>query len=130
MAEENKDAAGVDITQRGGQQRAGVRRTDGLGEESAKLRHVVKEALGECKHLVLDLGKVTQIDSTGLGVLVGLHASARSAGGGIKLANLNPHLRDVLGITRLLTIFEVFDNAEDAAGTFNPLAGQVTPGEY
>ena len=101
-----------------------------LGEESAKLRHVVKEALGECKHLVLDLGKVTRIDSTGLGVLAGLHASARSAGGGIKLANLNPHLRDVLGITRLLTIFEVFDNAEDAAGTFNPLAGQVTPGEF
>ncbi len=101
-----------------------------LGEESAKLRHVVKEALGECKNVVLDLGKVTQIDSTGLGVLVGLHASAHSAGGGIKLANLNPHLRDVLGVTRLLTIFEVFDNAEDAAGTFNPLAGQVTPGEY
>lgn len=101
-----------------------------LGEESAKLRHVVKEALGENSHIVLDLGGVTHIDSTGLGVLAGLHASAHRAGGGIKLANLNPHLRDVLGITRLLTIFEVFDSAEDAAGTFNPLAGQVTPGEY
>jgi len=43
----------------------------------------------------------------------------------MKLANLNPRLREVLGITRLLTIFEVFDSAEDAAGRFNPLAGQV-----
>lgn len=102
-----------------------------LGDESAKLRHVVKEALSECNRIVLDFGGITHIDSTGLGVLVGLYASARKAGGGgIKLANLNPRLRDVLGITRLLTIFEVFDSAEDAAGTFNPLAGQVTPGEY
>ena len=101
-----------------------------LGEESAKLRHVVKEALGEGNHIVLDLGGVNHIDSTGLGVLVGLHASARKSGGAIKLANLNSRLRDVLGITRLLTIFEVFDTAEDAAATFNPLAGQVTPGEF
>jgi len=72
-----------------------------LGEESAKLRHVVKEAMGEGSHIVLDLGGVTNIDSTGLGVLVGLHASARKAGRGIKLANLNPRLRDVLGVTRL-----------------------------
>lgn len=101
-----------------------------LGEESAKLRHVVKEAMSECNRVVLDFGGITHIDSTGLGVLVGLYASASKAGGGIKLANLNPRLRDLLGITRLLTIFEVFDSAEDAAGTFNPLAGQVTPGEY
>ncbi len=101
-----------------------------LGDESAKLRHVVKEALSECNRVVLDFGGVTHIDSTGLGVLVGLYASAHKTGGGIKLANLNPRLRDLLGITRLLTIFEVFDSAEDAAGTFNPLAGQVTPGEY
>lgn len=101
-----------------------------LGDESAKLRHVVKEAMSECNRVVLDFGGITHIDSTGLGVLVGLYASARKAGGGIKLANLNPRLRDLLGITRLLTIFEVFDSAEDAAGTFNPLAGQVTPGEY
>jgi anti-sigma B factor antagonist len=100
-----------------------------LGDESAKLRHVVKEELEECNQIVLDLGGVGHIDSTGLGTLVGLHASARKAGGSIKLANLNRHLCDVLGITRLLTIFELFDSAEDAAATFNTLAGLVTPEE-
>ena len=101
-----------------------------LGEESAKLRHVIREELSESNRLVLDLGGVTHIDSTGLGALAALHLSARKAGGNIKLANVKPHLYDVLGVTKLLTIFELFSTAEDAAGTFNPLAGQVTPGEY
>lgn len=101
-----------------------------LGEESAKLRHVIKEELSESNRIVLDLGGVSHIDSTGLGALAGLHISARKAGGNIKLANVKPHLYDVLGVTKLLTIFELFNTAEDAAGTFNPLAGQVTPGEY
>lgn len=101
-----------------------------LGEESAKLRQVVKEELAECNQIVLDLGGVGHIDSTGLGTLVGLHTSARTVGGGIKLANLNRHLYDVLGIARLLTILELFNSAEDAAATFNTLAGQVTPAEY
>jgi len=101
-----------------------------LGEESAKLRQVVKEELADCNQIVLDLGGVGHIDSTGLGTLVALLASARKAGGGIKLANLNRHLYDVLGVTKLLTIFEVFDTAEDAAGTFNKLAGQARPEEY
>jgi len=101
-----------------------------LGEESAKLRQVVKEELAECNQIVLDLGGVEHIDSIGLGTLASLHATARKLGGSIKLANLNRHLRDVLGVTRLLTIFELFESAEDAAATFNTLAGQVTPGEH
>ena len=101
-----------------------------LGEESAKLRQVIKEELTECNRIVLDLGGVSHIDSTGLGTLAGLHTSAHKTGGNIKLANVKPHLYDVLGVTRLLTIFELFNTAEDAAGSFNALAGRVTPGEY
>ena len=101
-----------------------------LGEDSAKLRQVIKEELSKCNRIVLDLGGVSHIDSTGLGTLAGLHTSARKAGGDIKLANVKPHLYDVLGVTRLLTIFELFNTAEDAAGSFNALAGKVTPGEY
>jgi len=101
-----------------------------LGDESAKLRQVVKEELAECNQIVLDLGGVAHIDSTGLGTLVALYTSARNVGGGIKLANISSHLYDVLGISRLLTIFELFESADDAAGTFNRLAGQSTPEEY
>ena len=96
-----------------------------LGDESANLRDKVREWLTECKQIVLDLGGVTYIDSIGLGVLVGLLISAQKAGGGIKLANLKPRLVDVLGVTKLMTVFETFDRAEDAVRSFNPGAGEA-----
>jgi anti-sigma B factor antagonist len=63
---------------------------------------------------VIELGGVTRIDSGGLGTLVGLYLSARKVGGVIKLANTGRHPNEVLEITRLVTLFEVFDRAEDA----------------
>ena len=101
-----------------------------LGEESASLRHLVRDHLTESKQVVLDLGKVTYIDSSGLGVLVGLYTTAKRLGGAIKLANLYPGLEDILQITKVFTVFEVFDRAEDAAAAFNPLAGQSAPNEW
>lgn len=101
-----------------------------LGQESASLRHLVRDYLTESKQLVLDLGKVSYIDSSGLGVLVGLYSTATKVGGGIKLANLNPGLEDILQITKVFTVFEVFERAEDAAAAFNSLAGQSGPEEW
>jgi anti-sigma B factor antagonist len=101
-----------------------------LGEESASLRHLVRDLLNEHKQVVFDLGRLTYIDSSGLGVLVGLYATAQKVGGGIKLANLNPHLRDVLQLTKVVTVFEIFERSQDAAASFNPLAGQSTPEEW
>lgn len=101
-----------------------------LGEESANLRHLVRDLLNEHKQVVFDLGKLTYIDSSGLGVLVGLYATARRMGGGIKLANLNPGLRDILQITKVVTVFEIFERAEDAAASFNALAGKSEPEEW
>ena len=101
-----------------------------LGEESANLRHLVKDVLTESKQVVLDLGGVSFIDSSGLGVLAGLLTSARNARAEIKLASLDGRLKGVLQITRLLTVFEVFDRAEDAAASFNRAAGQSTPAEW
>ena len=90
-----------------------------IGPESTSLRILVKELLNESRQIVLDLGGVTYIDSTGLGALVSLYASARNAGAEIKLAKLSPRLKDLLQITKLLTVFEVFDRAEDAAAAFS-----------
>lgn len=101
-----------------------------LGEESANFRHLVRDHLTEHKQIVFDLGNVSYIDSGGLGVLVGLYTSAQKAGGGIKLARLNPLLTDMLQITKVYTVFEVFDRAEDAAASFNTLAGLSAPGEW
>jgi anti-sigma B factor antagonist len=101
-----------------------------LGEESANLRHLVRDQLTEFKQVVLDLSKISYIDSSGLGVLVSLHTTAQRIGGGIKLANLNPRLKDMLQITKVFTVFDVWDRAEDAAAVFNTLAGQSKPGEW
>jgi anti-sigma B factor antagonist len=100
------------------------------GEESANLRHLVRDHLSECKHVVVDLGKVNYIDSSGIGVLVALYSTAKRAGGEIKLAKLSPLLENTLQITKILTVFEVFDRAEDAATSFGANAGQCAPGEW
>lgn len=99
-----------------------------LGDESANFRQLVKEQLSECKQIVLDLGGVTYIDSIALGVLVGLLISAQKAGGDIKLANLKPRLIDVLGVTKLMTLFQTFERAEDAAQSFNLHACEAKAG--
>ncbi len=93
-----------------------------FGEESTSLRIFVKDLLNKSRQIVLDLGDVTRIDSGGLGTLVGLYTSARNAGGAIKLANLGSRVNELLQITRLVTIFEVFDKTEDAVASFNRAA--------
>ncbi len=90
-----------------------------LGEESAALRLHVKELMNTSRQIVLDLGQISYIDSSGLGTLVALYTSARTAGGDIKLANLNSPNREILQVTRLYTVFEIYDTAEDAARAFS-----------
>jgi anti-sigma B factor antagonist len=89
-----------------------------FGEESTALRILVKDLLGKSRQIVLDLGDVTHIDSGGLGTLVSLYGSARKVGGEIKLAHIGNHTRELLQITRLVTLFEIFDTVEDAIASF------------
>jgi anti-sigma B factor antagonist len=93
-----------------------------FGEESTSLRILVKDLLNKSRQIVLDLGDVTHIDSGGLGTLVSLYASARKVGGDIKLADLGNHAKELLQITRLVTLFEIFDKAEDAIASFKRAA--------
>lgn len=90
-----------------------------FGEESATLRDIVKKLLAENPNVVMNLREVNYIDSGGLGTLVSLYTSARSAGGAVKLASLSQRVGDLLQVTKLLTIFEVFDDEETAAKSFN-----------
>jgi anti-sigma B factor antagonist len=82
-----------------------------LGEESNELRTTIKRLLdaGDNKILV-DLGEVSYIDSAGLGTLVSGFTSARNAGGVMKLANLTKKVNEQLNITKLVTVFDVYDN--------------------
>jgi anti-sigma B factor antagonist len=89
-----------------------------FGEESASLRDTVKKLLTQSPRVVLNLHGVNFIDSGGLGTLVSLYTTARNAGGAVKLARLSQHVGDLLQITKLVTIFEVFDDEEKAAKSF------------
>jgi anti-sigma B factor antagonist len=93
-----------------------------LGEESAVLRDTVKQLIMQHKHVVLNLGGVNYIDSSGLGTLVSLYTSAKNSGSMIKLANLTQRVGDLLQVTKLLTIFEVYDNEQDAVDAFRAAA--------
>jgi anti-sigma B factor antagonist len=89
-----------------------------FGEESASLRDMVKKAVIQNPSIVLNLHEVTYIDSGGLGTLVSLYTTARNAGGAVKLARLSQRLSDLLSVTKLLTVFEVFDDEEKAAKSY------------
>lgn len=90
-----------------------------LGESTGALREAVKAALGASKKLLLNMGKVSYVDSAGLGELVGIYTTATGQGGTAKLVNVQTKLQDLLSITRLHTIFEIFDNEPDAIASFN-----------
>jgi anti-sigma B factor antagonist len=88
------------------------------GEEATALRDGLKRVLTSSREIVLNLSGVTYIDSSGLGMLVGVYSSARSVGADIKLTGLGQRIRDVLQITKLVTVFEAYDNEQQAVAAF------------
>jgi anti-sigma B factor antagonist len=93
-----------------------------FGDETGYLRDTVKQMLLENKRIVLNLGEISYIDSGGLGTLVALYTSATGAGASIKLANLTKRVGDLLQVTKLLTVFEVYDSEEKALEAFRKAA--------
>jgi len=90
-----------------------------LGEESNGFRERVKELLAAGKRkIVLNLANVTYIDSAGLGTLVATFHSARSQGATLKLANLGSKFKEVLQVTKLMTVFDVYDSDSAAVASF------------
>ena len=90
-----------------------------LGEESNALRERVKSLLAaNRKKIVLNMDNVTYIDSAGLGTLVATHHSAKSQSASLRLSNLGSKFQEVLQVTKLLTVFEVFDSEAAAIQSF------------
>ena len=91
-----------------------------LGEESNALRETVKGLLAKGqKKIVLNMDNVTYIDSAGLGTLVASHHSAKSQRAGLRLSNLGSKFQEVLQVTKLLTVFDVYDSEAAAIRSFS-----------
>ena len=90
-----------------------------LGEGSVVLRDTVKDLLGKGqKKILLNLGDVSYIDSSGIGELVSAFTSVRNQGGELKLLHLTKRVQDLLQITKLYTVFDVKDDEASAIAAF------------
>ncbi len=90
-----------------------------LGEGASSFRDTIRELVskGE-KKIVLNLGDVTYIDSSGIGELVSAFTTVTNQGGQLKLLNLTKRIQDLLQITKLYTVFEVYDDETRAVQSF------------
>jgi len=90
-----------------------------LGEGSAMLREMVRDLLGKGqKKIVLNLGDVNYIDSSGIGELVSGYTTVKNQGGEVKLLNLTKKVHDLLQITKLYTVFDVHNDEHSAVDSF------------
>jgi len=90
-----------------------------LGEGSVVLRDQIRELLGKNeKKILLNLGDVTYIDSSGIGELVSAFTTVRNQAGELKLLNLTKKVHDLLQITKLYTVFDVKDDEATAVKAF------------
>jgi len=90
-----------------------------LGEGSVVLRDTIRDSVGQgVKKIMLNLGDVTYIDSSGIGELVSAYTTVRNQGGELKLLNLTKKVHDLLQITKLYTVFDVRDDEAGAIKSF------------
>jgi anti-sigma B factor antagonist len=90
-----------------------------LGEGDEILKDKINSlVLQGHKHLVLNLADVPYIDSAGLGEVVRTYTTVKRQGGNMRLLNLTKRIEDLLSITKLLTVFESYDNEADAVRSF------------
>jgi anti-sigma B factor antagonist len=90
-----------------------------LGEGSSALRERIKSLVGDGKKkIVLNMANVTYIDSAGLGTLVAAHVSVKKEGTALLLSDLGNKFHEVLQVTRLLTIFNVYPTEAEAISSF------------
>ena len=90
-----------------------------MGEESSSLREKLKSLIAAGKKkIVLNMANIKYIDSAGLGTLVAAHVSAKTQGASVRLCNLGQKFHEILQVTRLLTVFDVYDTQAAAVSSF------------
>lgn len=90
-----------------------------LGEGTGKLREVIRQLTADgYRKVLLNLGGISHIDSSGMGELMSNHTTLRNLGGELKLMDLSHNVRNLLQITRLLTVLDVHDTQDSALRSF------------
>jgi anti-sigma B factor antagonist len=90
-----------------------------LGEGSVVLREAVRDLIGKgSKRILLNLGNVNYIDSSGLGELVSAFTTAKNQSIDVKLLNLTKKVHDLLQLTKLYTVFDIYDDEAKAIASF------------
>ena len=91
-----------------------------LGEGSVTLRDSIRDVLAKGSNkILLNLGEISYIDSSGIGELVSAFTTVKNAGGELKLLNLTKKVHDLLQITKLYTVFDVKDDETSAVAAFS-----------
>jgi anti-anti-sigma factor len=90
-----------------------------IGAGDLELRNAVTQAVNDgAKKLLINLSDVTTIDSSGVGELVSSYTTAKNRGVQLKLVNLPAKVQDVLTVTQLITVFDVYDTEDEAVRSF------------
>jgi len=90
-----------------------------IGSGDVKIRELIDESLAAGKkNIVLDLAGVSTIDSSGIGEMVACYTTVTKKGGHLKLLRLSPKINDILQVTQLITVFDVFDDEAEAVRSF------------
>lgn len=90
-----------------------------LGEGSVQLRDAIRDLISKgVKNILLNLGDVNYIDSSGLGELVSAFTTAKNQNADVKLLNLTKKVKDVLQVTKLYTVFDIYDDEASAIASF------------
>jgi anti-sigma B factor antagonist len=91
-----------------------------IGSGDVKIRELIDSALAEGKkNIVFDLAGVTSIDSSGIGELVACYTTVAKQEGQLKLLRMSPKINDIMQVTQLITVFDVFDDEQEALASFN-----------
>lgn len=91
-----------------------------LGENTGYLREEIRSLLSQgTKKIVLNMADVGYVDSAGLGELVGLYTTAANRGGSLKLLNLQSKMRNLMEVTKLYTVFPVFEDEKASLSSFD-----------
>ncbi|HLN93570.1 MAG TPA: STAS domain-containing protein, partial [Thermoanaerobaculia bacterium] len=90
-----------------------------IGSGDVQLRDTINRLVEEGKkNILINMQEVTTIDSSGIGELVGCYTSVTNKGGKLKLLHLPPKITDVLTVTQLITVFDVYESESEALATY------------